>query len=92
MQQKELSLPRRVICIAKMPLEFGNVFCLPCEPIAWIWHEGNDTIRCCPIAMIAVVDVHLPNTINLVHQNISITTILLTELAEMNMLSRATKW
>ena len=41
----------------KMPLEFGNDFCMPCEPIAGIWHKGNDPIRRHPIAM---VDVDLP--------------------------------
>ena len=44
-----------------MCLEFVNDFSLPCEPIAWIWHEGNDPIRCCPIAIIGVVDVNLPD-------------------------------
>ena len=44
-----------------MCLEFVDDFCLPCEPIAWIWHEGNHAIRCCPIAMIGVVDVNLPD-------------------------------
>jgi len=41
-----------------MPLEFGDDFCAASEPIAWIWHEGNDPIRCRPIARI-VVDVDL---------------------------------
>ena len=74
-----------------MLLEFGDDFCLPCEPIAWIWHEGNDPIRCCTIAVVDVVDVHLPeiHAISLVNQNIYI---LLTVLVLMNMLSRATKW
>ena len=72
-----------------MPLEFGDDFCPPCEPIARIWHEGNDPIRRRPIVIIAVVDVHLLeiDTISLVHQNTYIITILLTVLAAMNMLS-----
>ncbi|KIJ97508.1 hypothetical protein K443DRAFT_681456 [Laccaria amethystina LaAM-08-1] len=42
-----------------MPLEFGNDFCTPCEPIAWIWHKGgNDPIGHHPIAVVDVVDVH----------------------------------
>jgi hypothetical protein len=41
-----------------MPLEFGNDFCTPCEPIARIWHKGNDPIERGPIAVI-VVDVDL---------------------------------
>ena len=40
-----------------MALEFGNDFCMPCEPIAGIWHKGNDPIGRHPIA---VVDVDLP--------------------------------
>ena len=49
-----------------MPLEFGNDFCTPCEPIAGVQHEGNDPITC-PIAIVDVVYVHLPelNTISL---------------------------
>jgi len=83
MQQKEPSLLSWVICVGKMPLQFGDDFCPPCEPIAWIWHEGNHPIGCCPIAIIAVVDVHLPeiHAINLVDQNIYKITILLTVLA-----------
>ena len=42
-----------------MPLEFGNDFCTPCEPIAGIWHKGNDPIGHRPIAVL-VVDVDLP--------------------------------
>jgi len=74
-----------------MLLEFGNDFCLPCEPIAWIWHEGNDPIGHHTIAVVDVVDVHLPeiHAISLVHQNIYI---LLTVLVLINMFSRATKW
>ena len=40
-----------------MALEFGDGFCTPCEPIAWIWHKGNNRIGRRPIA---VVDVDLP--------------------------------
>jgi thiol-disulfide isomerase/thioredoxin len=58
-QQKKLSILSRVICVEKMLLEFGNDFCPPCKPIAWIWHEGDDPIRHHPIAIIVVVDVHL---------------------------------
>ena len=43
-----------------MPLEFGNDFCTPCEPITWIWHDGNDPIRHRPIAVVDVVDLDLP--------------------------------
>ena len=40
-----------------MTLEFVDDFCTPCEPIAWIWHKGNDRIGHRPIS---VVDVNLP--------------------------------
>ena len=40
-----------------MPLKFGDNFYPPCEPIARIWHNGNDPIGHHPIA---VVDVDLP--------------------------------
>ena len=43
-----------------MCLEFGNDFCTPCEPIAGIWHKGNDPVRHRPIAVVDVVDVDLP--------------------------------
>ena len=43
-----------------MPLEFSDDFCTPREPIAGVWHEGNGPIGCCPIAIVDVVDVHLP--------------------------------
>jgi hypothetical protein len=71
-----------------MPLEFGDDFCPPCEPSAWIWHEGNGPIG---IAVIAVVDVDLPeiHIISLVHWNIHMITILPTLL---NVLLLATKW
>ena len=74
-----------------MLLEFGDEFCPPCEPIAWIWHEGNDPIGHRTIAVVDVVDVHLPeiHAISLVHGNIYI---LLTVLVLINMFSRATKW
>jgi hypothetical protein len=88
MQQKELSL----LCVEKMLLEFGNDFCLPCEPIAWIWHKGNDPIRRRTIA-VDVVDVDLPEiTISLVHRIIYMITILLTVLVVLNVLLLATKW
>ena len=41
-----------------MPLEFGDDFSPPCEPIAWIWREGNEPIINRSIAM-NVVDVEL---------------------------------
>ena len=53
-QQKELSSPSRVICVEKMPLEFGDDFRAACEPIARIWHEGNDPIGRHPIAIIDI--------------------------------------
>jgi hypothetical protein len=43
-----------------MPLEFGDDFCAACEPIARIWHKGNDPIRRRPIVTIVALDVHLP--------------------------------
>ena len=43
-----------------MPLMFGNDFCTPCEPIAWIWHKGNNPIGRRPISIVDVVDVDLP--------------------------------
>ena len=43
-----------------MLLEFGDDFCTACEPVAGVWHEGNDPFRRCPIAGVDVVDVHLP--------------------------------
>ena len=56
-QQEELPLLNCIICVdRKMPLEFGNGFCAPCEPSARVWHKGNDPRR--PIAII-VVDVDL---------------------------------
>ena len=73
-----------------MPLEFGDDLCAACEPIARIWHKGNDAVRC---RLIAIIDVHLPeiHAISSVDRHIYIITILLTELS-MNVLSRATKW
>ena len=77
-----------------MPLEFGNDFCPPCEPIAWVWHEGDDPIKHLPIAIVDVVDVHLPHvhSISLVYWYIDKITILLTVLALLNVLLLATKW
>ena len=46
-----------------MALEFGNDFRPACEPIAWVWREGDDPIECLPIAVVDVVDVHLPHVI-----------------------------
>jgi hypothetical protein len=43
-----------------VPFEFGNDFCTPCEPIARVWHKGNDPIGRRPIAVVDVVDVDLP--------------------------------
>jgi len=43
-----------------MPLKSGNDFCMPCEPVARIWHKGNDAIRHHLIVVVDVVDVHLP--------------------------------
>ena len=43
-----------------MLLKFGDDFRAPCEPIAGVWHEGNDPIGRHPIAIVDVVDVHLP--------------------------------
>ena len=53
-----------------MPLEFGNDCFLPCESIAWVWHERDDPIRRL-IAIVGVVDVHLPyyQLGSLVHQH-----------------------
>ena len=50
-----------------MLLKFGDDFRTACEPIARIWHKGNDPIRHRPIAII--VDLHLPeiHAISLVH-------------------------
>ena len=66
-----------------MPLEFSDDFCTACESIAWIWHEGNDSIRCHPIAIIAVLDVDLLeiHAISLVHWNIYTITLSRTVLA-----------
>ena len=44
-----------------MLLEFGDDFCAAREPVAWIWHKGNDPIARRPIAII-VVDVDLQET------------------------------
>jgi hypothetical protein len=41
-----------------MLLEFGDDVCTPCEPIAWVWHEGNDPIGRRPIDV--VDDSYLP--------------------------------
>ena len=52
-----------------MALEFTDDICPPYEPIAWIWHKGNDPIRDCSIAITAVVHLDLReiNAIILVH-------------------------
>ena len=77
-----------------MLLKFGDDFCAPCEPIAWIWRKGNDSIRRRPTARTAVVDVHLREipAIRLVHQNTYIITVLLTVLAVLKVVLLATKW
>ena len=77
-----------------MALEFGKDFCLACEPIAWVWREGDDPIERRPIAVVDVVDVHLPHvhSISLVYRYIDTMTILLTMLALLNVLLLATKW
>ena len=41
-----------------MPLELGDGVCAACEPVARIWHKGNDPVGRHPIA-ITVVDVKL---------------------------------
>jgi hypothetical protein len=63
-----------------MLLEFGDDFCTTCEPIAWVWHKGNDPTGRRPIAIVDVVDVHLPeiHAISLIHRNIYTIIILLT--------------
>ena len=43
-----------------MPLESGDDLYTPCEPIARIWHKGNDPIGRRPIAVLDVVDLHPP--------------------------------
>ena len=40
-----------------MPLKIGNDFCTACEPIAGIWHKGNNPIGRRPIGVVDVVDV-----------------------------------
>ena len=77
-----------------MALEFGNDLCPPCEAIAWVWHEGDDPIERLPIAIVDVVDVHLPHdhSISCVHWYIDTITVLLTVLALLNALLLATKW
>ena len=37
-----------------MALEFGDDLCAACEPIARIWHKGNDPIGHRPTAIIDV--------------------------------------
>ena len=37
-----------------MRLQFGDDFCLPCEPIARIWRKGYDRIKRCPIATVDI--------------------------------------
>jgi hypothetical protein len=57
-----------------MPLEFGDDFCMPYEPIARIWHKGNDPIGRRPIAAADVVDVDLPeiHTISLLSRYLTV--------------------
>ena len=77
-----------------MPLQFGNDFCPACEAIAWVRREGDDPIERLPIAVVDVVDVHLPHvhSISLVHWYTNTITVLLTMLALWNLLLLATKW
>ena len=63
MQQEDFSLLSKVICIGKMPLEFSDDFCTPCEPNARIWHKGNDSIGRPPIVVVNVADVELPEVL-----------------------------
>ena len=42
-----------------MHVKFGNDICTPCEPIAWIWHKGNNPIGRRPIGVVDVVDLDL---------------------------------
>ena len=37
-----------------MRFEFGDDFCTPCEPIAGIWHKGNNPIGRRPIGVVDV--------------------------------------
>ena len=37
-----------------MALEFGDDFCPSCEPIARIWHKGNDPIERRPIPIVDI--------------------------------------
>jgi hypothetical protein len=55
------------------------------EPIAWIWHRGNDPIGHRTNAVVDLVDGYLLEThvISLVHPNIYMITILLTVLTLM---------
>ena len=71
-----------------MALQFGNDFCPPCEPIALVWHEGDDPIDRRPIAVVDIVDVHLPHvhSVSLVHWYVDTRTLLLTVLALLNVL------
>ena len=77
-----------------MTLEFGNKFRPACEPIAWVWGEGDDPVRRRLIAVVNVVDVNLPEirTLSFAHWYIDKTTILLTVLALLNVLLLTTKW
>ena len=72
----------------KMLPQFGDDFYAACEPIARIWHKGNEPIGRCPIA---VIDVHLPeiHAISFLLRNIEI---VLTVLAVLNVLLLATIW
>ena len=77
-----------------MALEFGNDFHPACEPIAWVWREGDDSIKHRPIAIVDFVDVYLlhVHSISFVHWYNDMITILLTMLALLNVLLLATKW
>ena len=47
-----------------MCLEFGDDFCAACEPVARIWHKGNDPVGRRPIAIIVDVDLQETNVIS----------------------------
>ena len=93
MKQEKISFLIWVTCVCrKMLLKFGDDFCTACEPIAWIWHKGNDPmVTRHPTAIIAVVDLREIHAIRLVHRNTYTITILLTVLAVLNVLLLAAK-
>jgi hypothetical protein len=50
------------VSVKKCLLSLAMTSVRPCEPIAWVWHEGNDPIGHGPIAVVDVMDVHLPRS------------------------------